>query len=222
MHRAISHSRSALVVLGIGLWLALPLPAQTDGSSRIAEAPALPQAPSSYRAITPKERVTWFVRSTVGLQSLTGGLFSAGLGTAIDSPDEYGPHWDGFAQRYGMRLTGISVGNAMEASLGAVWGEDPRYFRTTHQPFGKRVKNIVDLTFRSYRTDGERYPAYARYAADLGNNFLSNTWRVPSDSTTSRALIRSAEGMGGRALSNTFMEFYPSVVRLIRHKHTAN
>jgi hypothetical protein len=159
----------------------------------------------------------WFVRATVGPQSLTGGLFSAGLGTAMNSPHEYGPHWGGFGDRYGMRLTGISTGNAMEAGLGAVWGEDPRYFRTTGQPFGRRVKNIVDLTFRSYRRDGERHLAYARYAADFGNNFLSNTWRVPSESDTSHALIRTAEGMGGRALSNTFKEFWPDIINLFHH-----
>lgn len=60
----------------------------------------------------------------------------------------------------------------------------------------QRAKNIVDLTFRSYRKDGERYPAYARYAADLGNNFLSNTWRVSSEADWQHALVRSAEGMG--------------------------
>ena len=59
-----------------------------------------------------------------------------------------------------------------------------------------RAKHIVDLTYRSYRKDGERYPAYARYAADLGNNFLSNTWRVSSEADWQHALVRSAEGMG--------------------------
>ncbi len=201
---------------------AAPLTAQTEDRTHIYQAPTLPQAPSFYKPITPNQRLQWFVRGTVGVQSLTGGLFSAGFGTALNSPKEYGPHWAGFGQRYGMRLTGISVGNAMQASLGALWGEDPRYFRVGRGPFGDRVKNIVDLTFRAYRTDGERHLAYARYSGDLGNNFLSNTWRVPSDSDWQRALIRSAEGVGGRAISNTFQEFWSDVVRLIRHKTKAN
>jgi hypothetical protein len=28
-----------------------------------------------------------------------------------------------FGKRYGMRLTGVSVSNAMEASLGAIWAK---------------------------------------------------------------------------------------------------
>ncbi len=158
------------------------------------------------------------MHSTVGFQSLASGVFSAGISTATNSPHEYGPHWSGFADRYGMRLTGISVGNGMEAGLGSIWGEDPRYFRAANEPFKSRVKNVIDLTFRAYGKDGERHLAYARYSADLGNNFLSNTWREPSESDWQHALIRSAEGMGGRALSNTFKEFSPDVIRLIRRK----
>ena len=82
----------------------------------------VPAPPLAYRPITPQERLEWFVRSTAGGTSQTAGVMSAALGTAIDTPSEYGPHWDGFAKRFGMRLTGISTGNAMDASLGALWG----------------------------------------------------------------------------------------------------
>jgi hypothetical protein len=191
-----------------------------QGSSHrfIQDFNAVPGTPAEYHKISGQGRMKWFVLSTVGAQSLAGGLFSSGLGTATDSPPEYGPHWDGFGLRYGMRLTGISTGNAMEASLGAIWKEDPRYFHTVHSPFGTRVKNVVDLTFRAYRPDGRRHLAYARYAATAGNNFLSNTWRVESEDDWQNALLRTAEGFGGRALSNAFREFAPELWRRIRHK----
>lgn len=178
----------------------------------------VPSTPADYHKIDAQGRLRWFVRSTVGPTTLAGGLFAAGLGTALDNPSEYGPHWDGFAKRYGMRLTGVSTGNAIEITLGAAFKEDPRYFHTIHRPLGSRAKNIVDLTFRSYRADGERHLAYARYAATFGNNFLSNTWRAPSESDWQHALIRTAEGFGARAISNTFHEFMPQVMRKIRRK----
>lgn len=184
-------------------------PAESQNKPRKLEqyVHTVPRTPAEYSPITPKQRLGWFVRSTVGPKSLTGGLFSAGYGTAVNSPFEYGPHWEGFAKRYGMRLTGISTGNAMEVTLGAAWGEDPRYFHTDHQPFGTRVKNVIDLTFRAYGSDGERHPAYARYIAVVGNNFLSNTWRAQSEADWQHALERSAQGFGARALSNAFGEF---------------
>ena len=178
----------------------------------------VPKTLMEYQEITATGRLKWFARSTVGATSLVGGLFSSALGTAVDAPSEYGPHWEGFGKRYGMRLTGISTGNAIEATLGAAWGEDPRYFQTIHRPFGTRVKNIVDLTFRAYRPDGERHLAYARYTATFGNNFISNNWRAQSEADWQHALVRTAEGFGARALSNTFREFMPQVMRKIRHK----
>jgi hypothetical protein len=177
-----------------------------------------PKSPAEYQGITARGRLAWFADSTAGPAGLVGGLFSSALGTAIDTPSEYGPHWDGFGKRYGMRLTGISTGNAIEATLGAAWGEDPRYFDVIHRPFGSRVKNIVDLTFRAYGPDGERHLAYARYTATIGNNLLSDRWRAASEADWQHALVRTAEGFGSRALSNTFREFMPQVWRKIRHK----
>lgn len=217
------------MILSIGFSLAGPAVAQhmepTSSSPSTAKDKgslthyirAVPRGPGDYHPITPTGRLEWFTRSTIGPRSLTAGMFSAGLGTATNSPHEYGPHWDGFGDRYGMRLTGVSTGNAIEAGLGAAWGEDPRYFHTVHAPFGVRVKNIVDLTFRAYHPDGERHVAYARYVAVFGNNFLSNTWRVQSEADYQHALIRSAEGFGGRALSNAVSEFVPQVWRKVRH-----
>lgn len=179
---------------------------------------AVPATPADYHEITAGGRLDWFARSTIGPASLAGGVFAAGLGTALDTPSEYGPHWEGFGKRYGMRLTGISTGNAIEASLGAAWGEDPRYFHANRDPFGKRVKNVVDLTFRAYGPDGQRHLAYARYAATFGNNFLSNQWRAPSEADWQHALIRTSEGFGSRAISNTVSEFLPQVVRMLLHK----
>ncbi len=178
----------------------------------------VPKTPEEYRPITDKGRLRWFLRATVGPKSLTGGLFSAGFGTALNNPHEYGTHWDGFAQRYGMRLTGISTGNAIEASLGSIWGEDPRYFHTLNHPIGDRVKNVLDLTFRAYHPDGQRHLAYARFIAEFGNNFLSNTWRAQSEADWQHALTRTGLGFGGRMLSNAFSEFVPEVWRKVRHK----
>ena len=156
-------------------------------------APLLPEEThTKYVPITGKERLTWFVNSTVGVESLAfAGPFSAGWGTAFKSPPEYPSNITGFAQRYGMRLTGVSTGNAMNATLGAIWGEDPRYFRAPDEPFKKRVVNVLDLTFRAYYRDGERHFAYARLAGNAGSSFLSNTWRVPSE-TTGRARCRAS------------------------------
>ena len=183
----------------------------------LAQDGSLPQAPdrvrpaSNYQFITGKQRLTWFLDSTVGAETLTVGLFSAAIGTARDAPYEYGPHWEGFAKRYGMRLTGVSTGNAIEASLGSIWGEDPRYFRDGTDPLKLRIRHVVLMTFTAHDREGHLTPAFARYVATPGNNFLSNTWRVDSESTNRAAALRTVWGFVGLMSKNAFTEFWPDL-----------
>jgi hypothetical protein len=168
-------------------------------------------ASAKYHYITREQRLKWVEESTFGAETLTVGVFSAGFGTARDAPVEYGPHWEGFGKRYGMRLTGVATGNVMEAGLGALWGEDPRYFRAARQPFSDRIKNVMLMTVASHRRDGSIGPAYARYLSMPGNNFLSNTWRTDSEANYHDAVLRSVLGFVGLMSKNAFIEFWPDV-----------
>jgi hypothetical protein len=180
---------------------------------------AFGNAPVSHQAITGRQRLNWFVHSTVGPESLTAGLFTAAFGTALNRPREYGPHWEGYGKRYGMRFTGIATGNAMEAALGSLWGEDPRYFRATGQSVKGRIKNAVVMTFVARQADGTMAPAFARYFGISGNNFLSNTWREKSESGVGDACLRTALGFAGRMGGNAFVEFWPTLTKHVFHKH---
>lgn len=163
-----------------------------------------------YEPITGQERLKWVLLSTVGPESLLGGVFTAGIGTARNKPEEYGPHWEGFAKRYGMRFTGVATSNVMEAGLGSLWGEDPRYEVQIGKPFGARFKSVFVQAVMARRRDGHFAPAYARFIAVPGNNFLSNTWRADSEATTNAALARTAYGFLGKVTGNAFAEFWPT------------
>jgi len=190
------------------IFLAVSLVAQT--------APPVPD-PTTYEPITPKQRLKWYVTSGVGPVSLLTGIFSAGMGTATNSPREYGPHWEGFGKRYAMRFSGVGTSNAMEGGLGTLWGEDPRYFRTKNSPFKQRVGNIIKMTFMAPRPDGHVAIAYARLAAIPGSNFLANTWRADSSADAEHAALRTLYGFLGRMGGNAFREFWPDIRQHVFH-----
>jgi hypothetical protein len=208
----------AAVLMGSGAAVQAQIPPAETSSKPDAPvavaADSIRKSPSEsqqYEPISGTKRVEWFFVRTVGPESLLTGLFTAGIGTARDKPEEYGPHIFGFAQRYGMRFTGTATSNAMEAGIGALWGEDPRYFSAMGKPFRARVANVIVMTFVARRHDGRKSPAYARYMAITGSNFLSNTWRADSEAKTSSALTRTAIGFAAHLADNTFQEFWPSV-----------
>ena len=182
----------------------------------------LAQTGAPAEPVTGSQRLSWAVEKTIGPASMLGGIVSAGWGTLLNTPHEYGTHWEGFGDRYGMRLTGISASNAMEASLGAIWHEDPRYWRKGEDaPFRQRIGQIFKYAFFALDENGEARPAYARYVAYAGNNFLSNTWRQPSEADSAHALERTATAFLGRIASNAWDEFWPDVKhKVFRHGNT--
>jgi hypothetical protein len=197
------------IALLIAFFYAITLTAQENSST--------PDSPG-YTAMTGKERFTWFAKSTVGPQSLAAGLFTAALGTAANTPKEYGPHWEGFGKRYGIRLSGVSTSNAMEAGLGTFWGEDPKYYPTKDLPIKGRIVNVMKTTFTAPRPDGHYAPAYARFIAISGSNFLSNTWRADSEADAQHAAMRTLYGFLGHMGGEAFQEFWPDVQKRIFHK----
>jgi hypothetical protein len=157
--------------------------------------------------ITAQQRIQWAVRRTIS----PAVLFSAGLGTLLDVPKAYGTHWEGFGERYAIRLSTLAVSNTIEAGLGAAWGEDPRYTRDPGAPFKNRIGHALKMTFMAENRDGDLMPAYARFIAIPGSNSLSNSWRADSDATIRHASIRTGLRFLGRFGNNTFDEFWPDV-----------
>jgi hypothetical protein len=193
---------------------------QSDPAEEEDPSPLGPQIEHEpYHPITTTQRFQWFVVETLGPKSLIAGVFTAGYGTAVDKPRVWGPGWAGFGDRYGMRLTGIATSNLMEASLGVVWQEDPRYFRVPDEPFPARIRNVIRLTFYARERNGNFAPAFGRFIAIPGSNFLSNTWRPNSEADTGDALQRTVYGFAGRMASNAFSEFWPDVKSHLFHRH---
>jgi hypothetical protein len=168
--------------------------------------------------ITPRERVNWVVKGTIGPEALAGELFGAGWDTLMDRPKTYGPHWEGYGDRLGMSIAGNAVSNTLEAGFGAIWGEDPRYRRDEGAAFKNRLGHAAKMTFMAENRDGNVTLAYARFIAIPGSNFLSNAWRAPGDDSAGNAGVRIGLGFLSRFGSNTFDEFWPDLKHKIFHR----
>ena len=80
------------------------------------------------------------------------------------------------------------------------------------------MKYVIRTTFLAPHRDGRWHPAYARFAGDVGNNFLSNTWRADSEAKSSGPVVRSVWRVVGRMGSQAFAEFWPGVQNKILRK----
>jgi hypothetical protein len=177
--------------------------------------------PGPATSVTAEQRLQWFGTKTFGVSNLGGSIPGAAWMTFLDRPHEAGPHWEGFAERYGVSLATNALSNVMEAGLGAIWGEDPRYRRAGDGVgFKSRLGHVMQWTVVAPNRDGELRPAYARFIAFSGSSFISNAWREPSDTSAKHALDRIALGLLGRMGSNAFDEFWPDTKRKLFHHGT--
>lgn len=176
------------------------------------------EAPPSA-AVTPWQRLGWFDEKTFGISNLGGSIPGAAWMTFRDRPHEAGPHWEGLGERYGVSVSTNAVSNAMEAGVGAIWGEDPRYRRDGFgTPLKSRIGRVVQWTVLAPNRDGELRPAYARFIAISGSSYISNAWREPSDTDTEHSLARVGFGLLGRMGSNAYEEFWPDVKQKLFHR----
>jgi hypothetical protein len=63
-----------------------------------------------YQPLTPSQSLGWFFTSTVSPSHMTGVAFLSAGGTAVNRPGEYGSHWGGLADRFGVGMAGSAVG----------------------------------------------------------------------------------------------------------------
>ena len=220
---------SCSILLGAGVLHAQIQPGQTaPPANQASEEPQQNQAfpnrpvpaarnlePDTYEPITRAGRLRWYVRSVVGPESLAAGVFVAGYQTARNQPSVWGTHWDGFGKRYGMRLSNIAVSNAIQGSVGSLWGEDPRYFREGEgAPMGARLGHVVKGAFEAKYRDGHYGPNVSYYIGSVSGNFISNAWRPSEQTTVGATMNRVATGVLGKVVGNAFKEFWPDI-----HEH---
>lgn len=167
------------------------------------------------RALTANERVRWVVDGSVSPGALSVAAVSATWQTAAASGDEWGGGWSGFEKRYAARLAQTSVSNSIEASVGSLWGEDPRYRPSTRRGLWARTRHALKYVVVAERRDGHLAPAWSRFIAVPATSVVQNAWLPPGERTARATAIRAGTGLIGRLASNLYQEFRPETRKLI-------
>ena len=174
--------------LAVALSSAIVWPQAARGQT--ADEPVVATSAPPYVPISARDRLRWVVDGNLRPKSLVAGIFVAGWETAWNLPKEWGQSWTGAGKRYLIREPHVAVSNALEASLGALWGEDPRYPRLGSGRLWSRVGYAVKTSFLAQGRDGRLRPAWARYVGDAAHSVIETTWLPPSEKTARRTTLR--------------------------------
>ena len=218
-----SSRRARLLFLAIALIVSAPRPATCQPAADVVAADQPPATPpltaDAYVPITGPQRINWIVDGTVGRRSLFAvGPLATVWQTAFNTPEEWGRDVSGIAKRYAEREADVAISNTLEAGLGALWGEDPRYVPSGRKGIWPRARYAIKTVVLAQRRDGRLKPAWGRYAGNVVNNLIENTWLPPSMTTGRQTAWRCSLGLLGRLGGNAWEEFWPDVVRRFRAK----
>lgn len=174
--------------------------------------PANPPAPV-YVPATPADRVEWVLDGTVSLPVIGLTAVDSALSTRANWPREWGRGVKGFGRRFADETAYGAISNAIEAGVGTLWSEDPRYRRVADRTTLRRVHHALMATVLAPRRDGRLAPAWARFGGVGAAIAIENTWLPPSARTPRSTVWRVADDLTWRAISNVWDEFWPDVRR---------
>jgi hypothetical protein len=205
--------RRAIAILGFAgfLWAGAQ---SVDAQTLSVPAADGEKAPAPITGI---ERINWIVDGMLGPRSLAVGVIASTWQTSWHIPDEWSRSAFGFRERYLEREADVAISNTIEAGLGALWGEDPRYIRAPRGSVRSRAAYAVKTVVLAPRTDGRLKPAWGRFAGNVFNNVIENAWLPPSMTTPGQTALRSANGLLGRLAGNLWDEFWPDIRTRLGH-----
>jgi len=178
----------------------------------------IPDEKDPYEPLKGRARLNWVLRNSISPRRFGSYVITSAIGTGTNSPEEYGPHWDGFAKRIALRASTGTTGMLLEAGIGTLWDEDPRYVPAAGKPVKGRLLNAVKMAFLARNGRGEIVPAYARYISIPTSAFVTRTWRPESQRDISGTVTRIPLSFLDRIISNTFTEFWPDIRKKLGKK----
>jgi hypothetical protein len=163
--------------------------------------------------ITFPERAAWVADEIASPGALSRAAFASAWMTRENWPKEWPRSARGYGRRFGDAQAATAISSSIEAGLGSLWGEDPRYFRSGRQERWARVRHALASVALARRRDGHRAPAWGRFTGSVGGNVIENTWLPRSASTRSQTTARVATGFAGQLAANLWSEFWPDLRR---------
>ena len=203
------------------LWSVLcviPLRAQEPSnppSSNILASVSSPDDPANPLAL--EDKFTLYLKRTYGTGAFLKSGAVAGINQARNCLVEWGRGWDGYGDRFGSSMGQRAVANTISFGVGALRGEDPRYFPSGQTRILARIGSALAQTFVVHTDNGGRTVAIGRVAGAFGGGFVSRTWQ-PEDHGIIRPGVQSgAISLASGAVSNVIRELWSDIKKHLHH-----
>src|SRR3954468_13251421 len=179
---------------------------------------AIPNAPSSYKPLTPGGKLKLAAFDAVHPLRIVGAAVSAGIAQASDPYPEWGDGGEGYAKRFGAAVADEASGHIFKGFLfPTILRTDPRYFRKGEGGAGHRIGYALTRVFVTRTDSGHATINASEFLGAASSAALSTVYYPRSGSSTSDAVSRAGLGIASDMGWNVFKEFWPDIKRKLHH-----
>jgi hypothetical protein len=199
------------------------LTAQTlSGQLSLEEEPDFPLAtPVEAVQGTPeplnlKGKTDYFLKSAFSTESLGRIALTTSLTSIGGTSEDWGTGTAAYGRRIGSRYAGHFAGSAVRFGVGALRGEDPRFYRSGKEGFWPRTGFVLSRTFVTKMDDGSTSIAAGRLAGTITSNTLQSYMRAQNDDPLKRGFTNAGISIGGDIAIRMVREFWPDIKKSFR------
>jgi hypothetical protein len=184
--------------------------AQTPDQNNSTQPKPAPTAQTSNGYVRPdsKKRFKWYVNGMFGPVALAKDVVSAGWATARNSPEEWGPHWEGFGKRFASSLGKGIIKNTVQYGLDETFSLDSHFYRSKDRSFGAKVSNALVSTVTARKKNGDRTLGFPRIIGTYSASVIGAEAWYPKHYTWKDGLKNGTISLGFTAAFNLFKEFW--------------
>ena len=138
--------------------------------------------PSPYVRPSADKRFKKYLNSMFGPWSIGRAVASAGLSTWSNSPEEWGPHWDGFGKRFASNMGRSIIKNSIVYSMDEAFKLDSYYYRSTKRDWKSKVKTAMLSPVTARKPDGTKVFGFPRVVGTYTSSIIAaETWYPGTD-----------------------------------------
>ena len=183
------------------------VPAATTADPATATPAATPAVRSGYVRPDAKTRRRHYVKSMFGPAAFGLTVFSAGISTATNSPEEWGGQWEGFGKRVASNFGRNMIRNTVVYGMDEALKVDSYFYRSEKRNFSSRVVNSLITPVTARNSKGKRVIGVPRLVGTYTSSFIATYSWYPDRYNYRDALRSGTITLGTNAFYNLVREF---------------
>ena len=193
-----------ILILSAVVFLAMPL--FVFGQQPTAT-PSSPVNPIGYQRPDSKTRFKRYVKGMFGPTALAKRVVSSGWSTWRNSPEEWGPTWEGFGRRFASGTAKSIIKSTTMYGLEEAFKLDSHYYKSTNRSAGAKIKNALISPFIARNKNGVRVFGYPRIIGTYTGSIIAAEAWYPDRYNWKHGVRSGTISLGMSAAFNLVKEF---------------